>query len=259
MSDEDVVSEASVVLHHGNALDGLATLAPGSVDFVFADLPYGTTANAWDRVLPMERLWPLLDRACKSTAAMVFTAMQPFASMLVASNLRAFRYEVIWHKNRATRFLDAKRRPLLAHESVLVFYRRQPTYHPQKTTGHAPVHSFTKRTGDGTNYGRTKLGISGGGSTERYPTTVLDIPVVNNDDPERIHPTQKPIALVEWFLRTFTNPGDLVVDPCAGSATTLVAARNLGRRAVGWETDADYFAKAQQRLRGGQLSLDGAA
>lgn len=255
MSDEDAASEASVVLHHGNALDGLATLAPGSVDFVFADLPYGTTANAWDRVLPMERLWPLLDRACKSTAAMVFTAMQPFASMLVASNLRAFRYEVIWHKNRATRFLDAKRRPLLAHESVLVFYRRQPTYHPQKTTGHAPRGAVRKAIPNGSNYGKTRGHTNPGGQTDRYPTTVLDIPAAVH----RIHPTQKPVALVEWFLRTFTDPGDLVVDPCAGSATTLVAARNLGRRAVGWETDADYFAKAQQRLRGGQLSLDGAA
>ena len=235
-------------LHHEDCLDGLPRLEPGSVDFVFADLPFGRTANAWDRVIPMERLWQLLNRACKPTAAMAFCAVQPFASLLVASNLRAFRYEVIWHKNKATGFLDAKRRPLRAHESVLVFYRSQPVYHPQKTQGHAPVHGFTKRTGDGSNYGPTKLGISGGGQTDRYPTTVLDLPVVNNLGGGRIHPTQKPVELAAWFIRTHTNPGDLVLDPTAVSGSTLVAARDSGRRFVGFERDAQYLSAARARL-----------
>ena len=215
---------------------------------VFADLPYGTTRNDWDHVIDQDRLWPLLRRACKPNAAMVFTAMQPFASMLVASNVREFRYEVIWAKNKATRFLDAKRRPLLAHENCLVFYREQPTYHPQKTEGHEPKHAVRNGGANGANYGRTRGHANPGGQTDRYPTTILHVPVVNNRKGGRIHPNQKPVELVDWFIRTFTNPGDLVLDPTAGSGTTLVSAYGLGRRAIGMESTYDYFVNAQLRL-----------
>lgn len=235
-------------VHPIDCLNGLTRIADGSVDFVFADLPYGRTQNDWDKLVPTERLWPALRRVCKPTAAMVFTAMQPFTSLLVCSNLADFRYEVVWRKNKVRGFLNAKRQPLRTHESVLVFYRQQPTYAPQMTSGHKPVNSYTKHTSDGTNYGATKAGVKGGGSTTRYPTSVLDIPVLNNDDPEHIHPTQKPVALVEWFLRTYTQPGDLVLDPTAGSGTSLVAAAGLGRQYIGFETDAEMAVRANDRI-----------
>lgn len=235
-------------IHHLDCFAGLALLDPASVDIVFADLPYGTTQNSWDKLVPIERLWAELNRVCKPEAPMIFTAMQPFTSLLVCSNLRAFRYEMIWQKNKVRGFLNAKRQPLRTHESVLVFYRKQPSYSPQLTNGHKPVNSYTKHTSDGTNYGATKTGVKGGGSTTRYPTSVLAIRVVNNDDPIRIHPTQKPEELIAWFLRTYTQPGDLVLDPTAGGGTTLVAAKRLGRRGVGFDTDAAMVVKATRRL-----------
>ena len=239
---------ADGLLVHQDCLTGLASVATGSVAMVFADLPYGRTQNDWDNLVPIEPLWQELNRVCRRDAAMVFTAMQPFTSLLVCSNLPAFRFPMVWQKNKVRGFLNAKRQPLRTHEDVLVFYREQPRYVPQMTTGHKPVNSYTKHTSDGTNYGATKRGVTGGGSTTRYPTSVLAIPVVNNDDPIRIQPTQKPEALVEWFVKTYTQAGDLVLDPTAGSGTTLVVAKRLGRHGVGFETDADMVVKARRRI-----------
>jgi len=230
-----------------DCIEGLKAVHSGSVSMVFADLPYGKTQNTWDKLVPMDRLWPELHRVCRSEAAMVFTSMQPFTSLLVASNLEAFRYEMIWRKNKVRGFLNSRRQPLRVHENILVFYRSQPRYVPQMSEGHRPVNSYTKHTGDGSNYGKTRTGISGGGSTSRYPTSILDIPVVNNDDPIRVHSTQKPEALVEWFVLAYTRPGDLILDPTAGSGTTLAVAKRLGRRFIGFETDEGMVAKANDR------------
>lgn len=235
-------------LHHQDCLVGLAEVPDGSVHMVFADLPYGVTQNRWDSQIPLEPLWAHLRRVCVEDAAMVFTAMQPFTSLLVTSNLRDFRYSLVWRKNKPHGHLNAKRQPMREHEDIIVFYRKQPKYRPQMTTGHKPVHRYTKHTDDGANYGATRSGRSGGGQTTRYPTSVLDIPVVNGDDPERVHPTQKPTDLPAWFIRTYTNPGDVVLDPAAGSATTLVAARDLGRGYIGFESDAEVYRKAFARL-----------
>jgi DNA modification methylase len=245
MCASPVTSEGLI---HGDCIDGMRRLEDASVAMVFADLPYGRTQNEWDRLVPIEPLWYELNRVCRLDAAMIFTSMQPFTSLLVCSNPKAFRYEIIWQKNKVRGFLNAKKQPLRTHENVLVFYRAQPGYQPQMMTGHAPVHSYTKHTSDGTNYGATRRGVRGGGSTERYPTSILPVAVVNNDDPIRVQPTQKPEALVAWFLRTYTHPGDLVLDPTAGSGTTLVAAKRLGRRFVGFEMDGGMVARARTRL-----------
>ena len=223
-------------------------LPANSVDLLFADLPYGITQNNWDKLIPMDCFWKQAKRVCKPRTALVFTTMQPFTALLVVSNIEWFRYEIIWKKNKVRGFLNAKRQPLRVHENVVVFYKDQPLYYPQMTTGHAAVHAYTKHTSDGTNYGTTKQGISGGGATTRYPTSVLDIPVVNNDSPERIHPTQKPVDLPAWFIRTYTLPGQLVLDPAAGSGSTLVAAKQLGRRFVGFENEEDTFEKAKRAI-----------
>lgn len=233
-------------IHRVDCIDGLLATETGSVDMVFADLPYGKTQNVWDKQVPIEKLWRELNRVCKSAAPMIFTAMQPFTSLLVCSNLKAFRYEMIWKKNRPGGFLNAKKQPLRTHESVLVFYRKQPKYAPQMTSGNRAMNAYTKRN-DGSSYGATKV-ISGGGRTTRYPTSVLEIAVVNNDDPVRIHPCQKPEELVAWFVRSYTKRGDLVLDPTAGSGTALVAAKRLGRRYLGFDTDYKMVSKAIERL-----------
>jgi len=159
-----------------------------------------------------------------------------------------FRYDLIWKKNKSFGFLNAKKQPLRIHESILVFYKNQPCYNPQKTFGHKPVNSFTKRTSDGNNYGKTKPLISGGGQTDRYPVSILEFPVVNNDSEFKYHPAQKPLELMEYLIRTYTNENDIVLDNCAGSGTTLVAAKKLKRQFIGIEKDKKYYEICLKRL-----------
>lgn len=244
-------------LHFVDCLHGMTQMPDASVDLVFADLPYGRTQNNWDNPLPLIDFWKQISRVCKRRAALVFTAMQPFTSLLVVSNLDWFRYEIIWKKNKVRGFLNANRQPLRIHENVLVFYREQPEYRPQMTTGHTAVHSYTKHTSDGSNYGKTKCGISGGGATTRYPTSILEIAVVNNDSVDRIHPTQKPVDLPAWFIKTYTLPGQLVLDPTAGSGSTLIAAQQLNRRYIGFENDEMSFKKATDALKTAQRASTG--
>lgn len=176
--------------------------------------------------------------SAKKTSPVVLTAIQPFTSMVVMSNLPRFRYDMVWRKNKSTGFLNAKKRPLRVHESVLVFWTEEPVYMPQMTDGHEPGHAVNQRLSGTTVYGATPKRRSWGGSTMRYPVSVLDIPIVNNDSPDRVHPNQKPEALMEWFINTYTRPGDVVLDPTFGSGSALNVARRLGRKYVGFETDA---------------------
>jgi site-specific DNA-methyltransferase (adenine-specific) len=240
-------------VHLGNCLDLLGQVDRESVAMVFADLPYGITANAWDTPIDLARLWPALYRVCRPNAALVFTAVQPFASDLVQSNRADFRFEMIWKKNLATGFLNAAKRPLRNHENILVFWREEPIYQPQKTTGHPLVRvtpsqraqaKHSKNYGDQDHLMKTLTYES----SERYPTTVLDLDVVEQHDPSRRHPTQKPEALADWFIRTYTTPGDLVLDPTAGSGSTLCAARSLGRRCIGFDIDPEAVRKANDML-----------
>jgi DNA modification methylase len=232
-----------------DCLQGLARLDSKSVDFVFADLPYGRTQNDWDKLVPIGNLWAALRRVCKPDAALVFTAIQPFTSLLVCSNLPWFRYEAIWRKSKPSGYLNAKKQPMRVHENVLVFYGQQPAYTPQMTHGHEPVHGFTKRvSNDSANYGATNRAVRGGGETQRYPVSVLEIPSIGNSSPIRVHPTQKPEALPAWFIATYTKPGDLVLDPTAGSGSTGCAALRASRRFVGFETDAEMARLANAEL-----------
>jgi DNA modification methylase len=241
-------------VHLGSCLDRLSELPAGYVDMVFADLPYGITANAWDVPLDLTQLWPAIHRVCKPSAAMIFTAVQPFASELLLSNRKHFRYEMIWKKSIATGFLNAGNRPLRIHENVLVFWRESPHYFPQKTTGHPLVKVTPSKRGEnknsrnyGTEQGRL-LKTKNYESTERHPTTVLEIDCVEQHDPQRRHATQKPEELAEWFIRSFTEPGDLVLDPTAGSGSTLCAAKASGRRSIGFDIDPAAVASANDAL-----------
>jgi len=243
-----------VTLYHGDCLEVMPTLSAAGADMILADLPYGTTRNKWDSIIDLSRLWENYARVAKDNAAIVLTAQSPFDKVLGVSNLEHLRYEWIWEKTTATGHLNAKRAPMKAHENVLVFYKNAPTYNPQMTTGHAPVNAYTKHQDDGSNYGATKAGISGGGSTERYPRSVLEF--ATDKQKEALHPTQKPLALMAYLIRTYTNPGDAVLDNCAGSGSTLIAARRQGRKAVGIEMDEAYCEVIAKRIENEGLELE---
>jgi site-specific DNA-methyltransferase (adenine-specific) len=233
---------------------GMCLIDDKTVDLVIADLPYGVTSqNKWDIIIPFEPLWEQYERIIKDDGVIVFTATQPFASMLIMSNPKLFRYDIIWQKNKSTGFLNANKMPLRSHEAILVFYKKLPVYNPQKTTGHSPVNSYTKNTSDGTNYGKTKQGVSGGGQTDRYPTSVWDIPVMNNDDARKFHPTQKPIELYEKIIKTYSSEGrkSLILDNVSGAGTIGIACLNTNRNFIGFEKDTEegYFHKSKDWIK----------
>lgn len=234
---------------HGDCLELLRRVPDESVDLVLCDLPYALTENEWDKEIDPRLLWEHYARIMKPRGVVALTAQGAFGARLILAAERLYRYSLVWKKNKPRGFLNAKKQPLRIHEDVHVFYKQQPRYVPQKTTGHSPVHSYTKHTSDGTNYGSTKRGIKGGGSTERYPTSILEIPVVNNDDEIRVHPTQKPEALASWFIKSYTRPGGLVVDNACGSGAFLVAAKRLGRNYWGCDIDLKSVMNARAWLR----------
>lgn len=234
-------------IYLGDCLELMNGISDKSIDMVLCDLPYGTTQNKWDSELPLDSLWNHYERIIKDNGAIVLFAQTPFDKVLGASNLKLLKYEWIWEKTTATGHLNAKKMPMKAHENILVFYKKLPTYNPQKTDGHSPVHSYTKHQDDGSNYGKTAVGICGGGSTERYPRSVQ---VFKTDkQKEALHPTQKPVALCEWLIKTYTNERDLVLDNCLGSGTTAIACINTKRNFIGIEKDENYFNIANERLQ----------
>jgi site-specific DNA-methyltransferase (adenine-specific) len=235
----------------GDYHEALEAIPTGQVDLLVTDLPYGQTRNAWDTAPDLKVLWAQWRRILKPNGAAVFTGYGEFSARLILSAPDLYRYSLVWRKNKATGFLNAKKQPLRIHEDVLVFYRKQPTYNPQKTTGHRPSNSCTRLAERGsTNYNQKgrRTHVNHGGATDRYPTSVLSFAVVNNDDPVRQHVAQKPVALGEWIVATYTNEGDTVVDCAVGSGSFLVAAARLGRRWWGCDIDQVNVDNATRRL-----------
>ena len=239
---------SKIQLYQGDCLEVMKNIPDKSVDLVLTDPPYESTACSLDLIILLEPMWKELKRITKPNSAIVIMANQPFTSLLICSNLNMYKYNWIWKKNKSTGFLNAKKQPLRAVEDICVFYSKPCVYNPQKTTGHKPVNSFYSRTsGDTTG----SIGeVSGGGQTDRYPTNIIEIPVMNNDGShgEKVHPTQKPVALMEYLIKTYSNEGDVVLDFCAGSGTTGVAAKNLNRNFIGIEMDEGYFKIAKERI-----------
>lgn len=230
-------------LMKGDCLEMMKLIPEGSVDMVLCDLPYGTTQNKWDAVIPFDALWTEYRRVGKENCAFVLTAQPPFDKVLGCSNLAMLKYEWIWEKTKATGHLNAKKQPMKAHENVLVFYGQQATYNPQKTTGGKPY----KGSGGASkldNYGSFGTHREENTDGSRYPRSVLLFP----SEGSTVHPTQKPVALMEYLIRTYTNEGDKVLDNTMGSGTTGVAAINTGRKFIGIERDDKYFAIAQKRI-----------
>jgi site-specific DNA-methyltransferase (adenine-specific) len=230
----------------GDCLERMAEIPDGSVNMVMADLPYGTTACKWDSVIPFEPLWSAYRRVCKPNAAIVLTASQPFTSALVMSNPSEFCYDLCWEKPAASGHLNAKRRPLRAHESVLVFCRATPPYYFSKTTGHARKVALNVDRSQKLSacYGG-QAGVTSYDSTERYPRSVIKFS--SDKQKAALHPTQKPVALMEYLIRMFSIRGAMVLDNVMGSGTTGVACINTGRSFIGIERDPGYFAIAQKR------------
>ena len=245
--DKDVKTE-NYHLMFGDCLERMKEIPDASVDLVLVDLPYGTTQNKWDSVIDLEAMWSELDRICHSRTPKVMFAQTPFDKVLGCSNLRELKYEWVWEKTTATGHLNAKKMPMKAHENILVFYEHLPKYIPQKTSGHKPANSYTKHQEDGSNYGKTRVGISGGGQTDRYPRSIQ----VFKTDKQKVslHPTQKPVALLEYLIKTYTNENETVLDFTMGSGSTGVACLNTNRRFIGVEMNDKYFNIAVERING---------
>lgn len=200
-------------------LEGSNGIENKSVDMVFCDLPFGETQNSWDKIIPFDELWNVINRVKKDNAAVCLFAKGKFVGRLMCSNEDSYRYKIVCQKTNAKGYQNANRMPLKAHEDVLVFYDHLPLYNPQKTSGHKPVNKFYTRD-TGSNYNKADKVTSGGGSTERYPVDVLKFAW----DTYPIHPTQKPIALCEWFIKTFTNEDMTILDLTAGYGSIPLAA-----------------------------------
>ncbi len=231
---------------HGDCLEVMRQFPDKSIDMILCDLPYGTTACKWDSVIPFEPLWAQYRRIAKKNAAIVLTASQPFTTALIASNMRDFRYCWVWRKSRATGFQNANRMPMKEHEDVAVFYRALPTYNPQ---GVVPFGRINKRGSVGENWGGDgNLVNEYSQKLTNYPRSVLNISVAGST----VHPTQKPVALMEYLIKTYTNEGETVLDFTMGSGTTGVACVNTNRNFIGIELDQGYFDIACKRIEDAQ-------
>lgn len=235
-----------IQLLQGDCLELMKEIPDGSVDMVLADPPFGTTRNRWDTVIPFEPLWEQYRRICKPNAAIVLFSQMPFSAALVSSNPKKFRYEIIWQKSQGTGHFNANRMPLKIHENILVFYRSLPTYNPQKTTG--AKHYKVKHHKGSSNYGKQRECETVNTDGTRYPLDVVHFPACNTSAEKPIHPTQKPVPLLEYLIRTYTNEGETVLDNCMGSGSTGVACVNTGRNFIGIELDPGYFETAKRRI-----------
>lgn len=243
-------------LHLGDCLDLMPKIAAKSIDLILCDLPYGTTACSWDSVIPFEKLWKEYERIINPTSAIVLFATQPFTSKLICSNINLFKYSWIWHKNRPGGFVNAKLKPLKATEDICVFSFGKTAngsvdnmrYYPQELIKIDKKWKRPRKYKDGdkgVNPSRESH------KTERileftnYPTNILNF---NNPNDNLLHPTQKPLDLLEYLIKTYTKEGDLVLDGCMGSGSTCLAARNINRQFIGIEKEEKYFKITQERL-----------
>ena len=228
-------------IKQGDCLELMKEIPDRSIDMVLCDLPYGTTRNKWDSVIPLDKLWKQYERIIKDNGAIVLFSQMPFSAELVHSNLKLFKYEWIWQKDNGTGFLNAKKMPLKIHENILVFYKKLPLYNPQMRTGFKPYKCKQGR--HSTNYGAYEQGHITESNGERYPIDIIEFKKDSG-----LHPTQKPVALLEYLIKTYTNEGEIVLDNCMGSGSTGVACVNTNRNFIGYELNEKYFEIAGKRI-----------
>ena len=230
-----------IQIKRGDCLGLMKEIPDKSIDMILCDLPYGTTKNKWDSVIPLNKLWKQYERIIKDNGAIVLFSQMPFSAELVHSNLKLFKYEWIWQKDNGTGFLNAKKMPLKIHENILVFYKKLPLYNPQMRTGFKPYKCKQGR--HSTNYGAYEQGHITESNGERYP-----IDIIKYKKDSGLHPTQKPVELLEYLIKTYTNEGETVLDNCMGSGSTGIACINTNRNFIGYELDEHYFQIAKERL-----------
>lgn len=231
-------------IYLGDCLEVMKDIDNRSIDMILCDLPYGRTRNAWDSVIPLEELWVIYERIIKDNGAIVLFAQTPFDKVLGCSNLKILKYEWIWQKNIATGHLNANKMPMKEHENILVFYKKQPTYNPQFAEGIPYTNKRKPINDNGSNYGtitRTDTVNEG----KRYPKSILKY-----DREIGLHPTQKPISLLENLIKTYTNKKEVILDNCIGSGSTAIAAINTNRNYIGIEKDENYYNIAYNRING---------
>lgn len=226
---------------HGDCLEVMRDIPTGSIDMVLCDLPYGTTLNKWDTVIPLKPLWEQYTRIIKDSGAIVLTSQPPFDKVLACSNLKMFRYEWIWNKVSPTGHLNARKMPMKKTENILVFYKKLPTYNPQGLTYNPRIKTRSSKSVGSSNYGKHRsrnLALYQG-----YPTNILEFMRESG-----FHPTQKPVPLFEYLIKTYTNEKEVVLDNCIGSGTTAIAALNTGRFFIGIEKEPEYVKIARRRI-----------
>lgn len=229
-----------IKLLQGDCLELMKDIKDKSIDMILCDLPYGITACKWDSVIPFEPLWEQYKRIIKDNGAICLFSQMPFSAMLVSSNLQMYKYEWIWKKSIATGFLNANKMPLKAHENILVFYKKIPIYNPQFTQGKP----YKAKNGACTSvYNKFTSGVKTVSNGRRYPIDVLDFKIEKG-----LHPTQKPVALLEYLIKTYTHEGETVLDNCMGSGSSGVASVHTNRNFIGIELDKDYFDIAKKRI-----------
>ena len=240
--------EENYRLYKGDCLEIMKSIQSKSIDMILCDLPYGTTQCKWDSVIPFEPLWEQYNRIIKDNGCIALFSSQPFTSSLVMSNPKMFKYEWIWQKTHPKGHLNAKKMPMRAHENIEIFYKKPPLYNPQMTHGHKRKVAKTNyvRESDGNScYGREVRNTSYD-STDRYP---LDVQVFSNAvQSKKLHPTEKPVELCEYLIKTYTNENMLILDNCMGSGTTGVACIKNNRKFIGIELDENYFQIASKRV-----------
>ncbi len=242
---------SKIQLIQGDCLEKMKSIPDGNIDMILCDLPYGTTVCKWDTVIPFVPLWEQYERIIKPNGAIVLTASQPFTSALVMSKPKLFKYEWVWDKIKPTGMLNASHQPLRRHENILVFCKKKSIYNPQKTQNPKGIEKRNLYKYQRENEGGETVGmIKQGGTSSNYEADKL-LPVSIQQfskDNKPIHPTQKPVALFEYLIKTYTNEGDLVLDNCMGSGTTGVACKNLNRDFIGIELNQKYFEIAEKRI-----------
>lgn len=237
-----------ITIYHGDCREILPTLS--KVDLVLTDPPYGATSSGWDVAIDGNIIFEMISRF---ECPIVLFAQQPYSSQLVCSKLGWFKHEWIWAKNRASNFLNAKVQPMREHEQILVFFDGKVPYIPQKTEGHDPVNFSRRKANSSSVYGFHKEAVNNAGATDRYPRSILDFKCVDNCSADRYHPNQKPVALMRFLCLTYSLLNDTILDFTCGSGSTLVAAKDLGRNAIGIELDEKYCEIAANRLAQGVL------
>jgi len=240
----ETLDKTPIVLIHGDCMKEMEKIGDKTIDMILCDLPYGVTKNKWDEVLPFKELWEQYKRIIKKNGAIVLFGSQPFTTTMISSNLKMFRYCLVWEKNKFSDFLNAKRKPMKTNEDLCLFYQKQPTYNPQYWYS-TPYerHNTQEAVDKQTNYGKFKANAPKSDG-RRLPTTVLKFNRVERPK----HPTQKPVDLLEWLVKTYSNENEVILDNCMGIGSTGVACKKTNRKFIGIELEEKYYNEAVKRV-----------